>query len=58
MTSKKVDEPIVNLIRHVQLCHLFKKGIVSDSVKCLTEIQRNDYDKWVYGEKVGYSLKE
>jgi len=45
MTLKKVDEPIVNLIRHDQLCHLFKKGIVSDSVKCLTEIQRNDYNK-------------
>jgi len=44
VTAKETNNPVVNFIRYVKLCHLVKQCGMPDGVKGLTEIQGNNYN--------------
>jgi len=39
MTTEVGNQPIVNVVWYIQICHLIDKGIVAHVVKSLTEVK-------------------
>jgi len=45
MTTEVGNQPIVNVVWYIQICHLIQKGSVADVVKSLTKVER--YDNYI-----------
>ena len=53
VAAEVLDQPVVDMVRDVHLGVLVEECGVSDGVKSFTEVQGNDNDKMVGGEKAG-----
>ena len=42
VTAEKIDQPIVNIVWHVQMGQLLQEGGMPHRVKCLTEVEKDD----------------
>ena len=51
MTTEIGNQPIVNVVWYIQICHLIAKGTVAHVVKSLTKVERYDNYIRVCGQK-------
>jgi len=52
MTTKQVHHPVVDTVCNIQLSQFLQQSNMPDSVKGFAEIQSNDHNVWVGGEKL------
>jgi len=45
MTTEIGNQPVVNVVWYIQICHLIEKGSVAHVVKSLTKVER--YDNYI-----------
>ena len=57
MVSEKVDQPVVNIVRYIQLSNFLQEGGVFYCVECFTEIQCDNDDIWIAGKKVSDGME-
>ena len=51
MTTEVGNQPVVNVVWYIQICHLIQKGTVAHVVKSLTKVKRYDNYIRVCGQK-------
>jgi len=51
MTTEVGNQPIVNVVWYIQICHLIQNGTAAHVVKSLTKVKRYDNYIQVCGQK-------